>query len=39
MNALIITAVVIISLIFCLLYILSEIEYRRLLEELKKEIK
>ena len=35
MNALIITAVVIISLIFCLLFILSEIEYKKLLEELK----
>jgi len=35
MNALIITAVVIISLIFCLLYILSEIEYKKLLKELK----
>jgi|688.fasta_scaffold780587_2 hypothetical protein len=35
MNALIITAVVIISLIFCLLYILSEIEYKKLIEELK----
>ncbi len=35
MNALIITAVVIISLIFCLLFILSEIEYKKLIEELK----
>jgi hypothetical protein len=35
MNVLIITAVTIISLIFCLLYILSEIEYKKLIEELK----
>ena len=35
MNVLIITALVIISLIFCLLYILSEIEYKKLIEELK----
>jgi hypothetical protein len=35
MNVLIITAVAIISLIFCLLYILSEIEYKKLIEELK----
>ena len=35
MNSLIITAAVIISLIFCLLYILSEIEYKKLVEELK----
>jgi hypothetical protein len=35
MNVIIITAVAIISLIFCLLYILSEIEYKKLIEELK----
>ena len=36
MNVLIIiTAIFIISLIFCLLFILSEIEYRELLEKLK----
>jgi hypothetical protein len=35
MNVLIITAVAIISLIFCLLFILSEIEYKKLIEELK----
>ena len=35
MNALIITAIAIISLIFCLLFILSEIEYKKLIEELK----
>jgi hypothetical protein len=35
MNALIIIAIAIISLIFCLLFILSEIEYKKLLEELK----
>jgi hypothetical protein len=36
MNVLIIiTAIAIISLIFCLLFILSEIEYRELLKKLK----
>jgi hypothetical protein len=35
MNALIITAIAIISLIFSLLFILSEIEYKKLIEELK----
>jgi len=35
MNVLIITAVAIISLIFSLLFILSEIEYKKLLKELK----
>jgi hypothetical protein len=35
MNVLIITAVAIISLIFCLLYIVSEIEYKKLIKELK----
>lgn len=35
MNALIITAIAIINLIFCLLFILSEIEYKKLIEELK----
>jgi hypothetical protein len=35
MNVLIITAILIISLIFCLLFILSEIEYKKLIKELK----
>jgi hypothetical protein len=35
MNVLIITAIAIISLIFCLLFILSEIEYKKLIKELK----